>query len=98
MKTNLRNLLVLIVSVLLMQVTNGQNKLSIDQVYSVILKNSGPIVENEQVKGYYFFYQVDKADKKNNAYSLQILDVNLNKVKQIDFVDTKELALLESSF
>ena len=28
----------------------GQNKLSIDKVYSVTLRNSGPILENEQIK------------------------------------------------
>ena len=44
----------------------GQNKLSIDKVYSVTLRNSGPILENEQIKGYYFFYQSDKIDKKTN--------------------------------
>lgn len=76
----------------------AQNKLSIDKVYSVTLKNSGAIVENNKIKGYYFFYQSDKIDKKTNEYTLQIVDENLNKLKDIKFTDSKNIALLESSF
>src|SRR5215217_8386996 len=76
----------------------AQSKLSIDKVYSVTLRNSGPIIENEQIKGYYFFYQSDKVDKKTNEYTLQLLDENLNKLKDIKFTDSKNIALLESSF
>ena len=76
----------------------AQNKLSIDKVYSVTLKNSGTIVENKQIKGYYFFYQSDKIDRKTNEYTLQIVDENLNKLKDIKFTDSKNIALLESSF
>ena len=76
----------------------GQNKLSIDKVYSVTLRNSGPILENEQIKGYYFFYQSDKIDKKTNEYTLQLVDENLNKIKDIKFNDSRDIALLESSY
>jgi hypothetical protein len=78
--------------------TNAQNKLSIDKVYSVTLRNSGPVLENEEVKGYYFFYQSDKVDRKTNEYTLQILDANLNKLKEIKFQDSKKITLMESSF
>jgi len=74
------------------------SKLSIDNVQKVTLRNSGSIVENEEVKGYYFFYQSDKVDKKTNEYTLQILDANLNKLKDIKFQDSKKIALLESSY
>jgi hypothetical protein len=76
----------------------SQQKLTIDQVYSVELRNSGPVIENEQVKGYYFFYKTDKVSKKTNEYTLQLLDANLNKLKDISFVDTKEIVLLEPAF
>jgi hypothetical protein len=76
----------------------AQTKLSIDKVYKVTLRNSGTIVENEQVKGYYFFYMSDKIDKKTNEYTLQILDENLNKIKDIKFQDEKDITLLESTF
>lgn len=76
----------------------AQSKLSIDKVYSVTLRNSGTINENNQIKGYYFFYQSDKIDRKTNEYTLQILDENLNKVKDIKFTDSKDIVLMESAF
>lgn len=77
---------------------SAQEKLTIDKVYSVTLRNSGSIMEGEQVKGYYFFYQSDKIDRKTNEYTLQIVDQNLNKVKDIKFQDSKNLLLLESAY
>src|SRR6478672_9798440 len=83
---------------LLTVAAQAQNKLSIDKVYTVILKNSGTIIANEQIKGYYFLYQSDKIDKKTNEYTLQIVDENLNKLKDIKFQDSKDIVLLESAF
>lgn len=76
----------------------AQNKLSIDKVYSTYLRNSGTIMENKQIKGYFFLYQSDKIDKHTNEYTLQILDENLNKVKEIKFQDSKKLSLLEAAY
>lgn len=77
---------------------NAQQKLSINNVYKVTLQNSGTINEDEQIKGYYFFYQSDKIDRKTNEYTLQIVDENLNKLKDIKFTDSKDIVLMESSF
>jgi hypothetical protein len=76
----------------------AQGKLSIENVYKVTLRNSGTIVENEQIRGYFFFYQSDKIDRKTNEYTLQVVDENLNKVKDIKFTDSKDIVLLESSY
>jgi hypothetical protein len=76
----------------------AQNKLSIDKVYSTYLRNSGTIIENKQIKGYFFLYQSDKIDKHTNEYTLQILDENLNKVRDIKFEDSKKLSLLEAAY
>ncbi len=76
----------------------AQGKISIDKVYSVTLRNSGAIIENEMIKGYYFFYLSDKIDRKTNEYTLQVVDENLNKIKDIKFTDSKDIVLLESSF
>src|SRR5687767_6602443 len=77
---------------------HAQNKLSIDKVYEAYLRNSGTIMEKNQIKGYYFLYLTDKIDKETNEYILQILDENLNKVKEIKFQDSKELYLLEAGY
>ncbi|MEJ7912564.1 MAG: DUF6770 family protein [Chitinophagaceae bacterium] len=99
MKTPLKNLCLLFLFTLCCcSVFAQSSKLSIDNVQNVTLRNSGSIVEKEEVKGYYFFYQSDKVDKKTNEYTLQILDANLNKLKDIKFQDSKKIALLESSY
>lgn len=76
----------------------AQSKLSIDGIRSVSLDNTGPIIANEEIKGYFSIYQSDKIDKHTNEYTLQILDENLNKVKSIKFTDSKNIALLESAY
>ncbi|MDB5225894.1 MAG: hypothetical protein JWN78_87 [Bacteroidota bacterium] len=78
--------------------TNAQTKLSVDKVYSAYLRNSGTIMENNQIKGYFFLYLSDKIDKHTNEYTLQILDENVNKVKDIKFQDSKKLNLLEAAY
>jgi hypothetical protein len=93
-----RLLKTLIVALLLHQCVHAQGKLEIQNVYSVNLRSSGPILEGDQVKGYYFFYQTDNVNRKTNEYTLQILDVNLNKLKDIRFENTKTVKLYESSY
>lgn len=46
-------------------------------------------MENNQIKGYFFLYISDKIDKRTNEYTLQILDQNLNKVRDMKFEDSK---------
>lgn len=77
---------------------HAQSKSTIDNIKAVSLRNTGPIIANEEIKGYFSFYQSDKIDKHTNEYTLQILDENLNKVKSFKFTDSKNIALLESSY
>lgn len=76
----------------------AQSKLSVDKVYTAYMRNTGTIMENNQIKGYFFLYQSDKIDRHTNEYTLQILDQNLNKVKDIKFEDSKKLNLLEAAY
>jgi hypothetical protein len=73
-------------------------KVSFDDVLNISLKNSGPIFSESQVAGYYFFYKVDKVDKKTNEFLLKILDANLNEVASKSLIESKQLYLLEGSF
>jgi hypothetical protein len=73
-------------------------KLSIENVQKVSLRNSDAIKEGSEVKGYYFFYVSDKIDKKTNEYTLQITDNNLKKLKDVKFQDSKHVSVMESSF
>ena len=83
---------------MLAAVTVSAQKLSIENVQKVALRNSDAIKEGTEVKGYYFFYISDKIDKKTNEYTLQITDNNLKKLKDIKFQDSKHVRILESSF
>ena len=76
----------------------AQGKLSIDNVHAAFLRNSGTIMENNQIKGYFFLYQSDKIDRNTNEYTLQILDQNVNKVIDIKFQDSKYINLLEAAY
>lgn len=76
----------------------AQNKLSIGNVYKTYLQNSGAIYQEGQIKGYFLFYQSDKVDRHTNEYTLDILDQNLNKVKDIKFDDNKKVDLLEAAY
>ncbi len=78
-------------------VSTAQN-LSIENVYKVALRNSDAIREGSEVKGYYFFYVSDKIDKKTNEYTLQITDQSLKKLKDVKFLDSKDVSIIESSF
>ena len=93
-----KNPLLLLAFFLLSMSGMAQSKLSVDNVYRVTLRNSGTVVENENIKGYYFFYMSDKIDKRTNEYTLQIVDENLKKVKDIKFQDEKNIQLLESTY
>jgi hypothetical protein len=76
----------------------AQAKLEIDNVIKITLRKSGPIIQNNDVKGYYFFFQSDKIDRKTNEYTLKLTDQNLNNAKDIKFQDSKDVILVESSY
>lgn len=75
----------------------GQNK-DFRDMLTVTLQNMGPIIQGNEVKGYYMFYQTDKIDRKTNAYQLRVLDQNLNEVGNRQIEESKYLALLEGSY
>lgn len=82
----------------LQHISFSQNKLNIEDVKQVNLRNSGEIMDGEELRGYFVFYVSDKVDRKTNEYTIQIMDNNLNKVKDIKFEDDKNIQILESSY
>jgi hypothetical protein len=50
------------------------------------------------VKGYYYFYNVEKKDRKNNNYLLSIVDENLNEIKSIPIVRPNTYYLVDAAF
>jgi len=92
------NRLLLIVLLLGTALSSHAQKVSFDDVLSIQLRNMGPILEDNQVKGYYMFYKVDKVDRKNNAFLLRILDENLRDVAKKRFVNSKHTVLTEAAY
>jgi hypothetical protein len=76
----------------------AQNKLNISDVKKVNVRNSGEIMDGDEVRGYFVFYVSDKIDKKTNEYTVQVSDNNLNKVKDIVFQSDKNDQILEASY
>ncbi len=70
----------------------------IENISKMKLQNVGTILEEGEVKGYYFFYQTDKLGKRIFAYELQIVDQNLGNpiVKTIE--GSKYLHLIEGCY
>lgn len=83
---------------LLMEGLSAQSTLTIENVNSISIRNSGYILDGEEIRGYFTFYVSDKVDRKTNEYTLQILDQNLQKIKSIVFEDDKNIQILESSY
>lgn len=77
---------------------SAQTKMTVENVMKMSLRNSGPIIDQDQIRGYFFFYLSDKVDKKTNEYTLSIVDENLKKIKEIKMQDGKEVSLLEAAY
>jgi hypothetical protein len=87
-----------IIAVIALTYTVHAQKMSIENVYKITLRNSAAIKQGTQVKGYYFFYVSDKVNKSTNEYTLRITDNNLTVLKDVKFNDSKHVSVLESSF
>ncbi len=68
------------------------------EVMEIDLKNLGPIYDNEEVKGYYMFYEVEKENRKTKKYLLQFLDNNLNVMAKEYITGSNHLSLIEGDF
>ena len=73
-------------------------KYSFDDVLTVTLNSTGEIYNESGVTGYYSFYEVDKVDRKNKRYTLELLDQNLNKIARKPITDTKYTTLKEAVY
>ncbi|MGC4021336.1 MAG: hypothetical protein QM734_05060 [Cyclobacteriaceae bacterium] len=72
--------------------------LSKSDVGSIKIRNSGPIIQDDQVKGYYNFYNLEKKDRKNNNYLLNVLDENLKEINSVTIVRPSSYMLIEGAF
>ncbi|MBL0742976.1 DUF6770 family protein [Chryseolinea lacunae] len=64
----------------------------------VKVRNTGAILQNGQVKGYYTFYNLEKQDRKNNNYMLSVTDENLREINSVNIVRPNSYLLMDASF
>jgi hypothetical protein len=87
----------LIMFLLVSSVAWAQN-LTKSGVLKINIRSAGAIAQDNQVKGYYHFYMVEKADRKNNNYLLSVSDENLREINSINIVRPTYYTLVEGAF
>jgi hypothetical protein len=76
----------------------AQHKI-LNEITSLKMRNTGVMMDKENdVDGYYFYYEVDKLKKGKREYAIKILDNNLNEVATKSYTDDKKTILANSKF
>lgn len=83
---------------LFLAIAGSAQSLEYTGVKRVYGRSIGEIYDNDQLKGYYTFYMVEKADKKNTIYHVDIADNNLTKTGSFEVLREKNSILLEMTF
>ncbi len=72
---------------------------ALNEITSFKIKNSGFFIDkNNDVDGYYFYYEVDKLKKGKREYAINMLDNNLNEIASKSYIGDKKDMLIESKF
>lgn len=72
--------------------------LNLDNIKRSYKRGNGAIVKNNQVNGYYFFYLLEKVDKKTNLYRLIITDNDFNQVASKDLEGPSNLVVIDAAY
>lgn len=70
-------------------------EMTLEKIRQFRIRNSGAIVENNTLKGYYYFYMKEHEDSKTNIYTVSLYDDNLNKALTFDIKKPRAVRLLE---
>lgn len=71
---------------------------TLDHVKASKARGGGIIMKNNEVAGYYSFYEVDKVDGKTRAFRMALLDNNLKDIGVIKLNRPKDSYMVESAF
>lgn len=83
-------LFVLFSGVLFAQTASVQNVLNIKNA-----QQTGKIIENNKLVGYYIFYFKEKNDSKTTTYEIELFDDNFNRVHSFELTRPKGTSLME---
>jgi hypothetical protein len=76
---------------------HSQNK-SFSGIKRFSVSGFKPILERNEVKGYFMFGLLDKVNRKENLYQITILDNNLNETHSVELTKSKTFYLLETAY
>lgn len=94
----MKNFLVFALLFMILGVSVNAQSYSASGVKKWRIQGSGSIVENNVIKGYYLFYNIESADRKNRVFQLTILDGDLNEVVSKKLTEPKTTYLLEATY
>ena len=69
-----------------------------DEVKEITVRNVGVIRKNNEIKGYFSFYEYDKVDKNTILFKLNLMDENLNQLGTKEIEGPKTWELISSGF
>ncbi len=98
MKSILSKFILLVLMASTTSLLPAQGAKVLDGVLKLRLRNSGPIIKNNEIKGYYLFYKEDRIARGEFAYQLHILDADLNMVAEKQVIGPRSFILSEGSF
>lgn len=78
--------------------TSFSQTASFDDILSIQLRDMGVIKNGTSISGYFMFYEIDKVDRKNRKFLLNILDENLNIVAKKNIINSKHTDLVDAAF
>lgn len=93
----MRNAFFLVVLLFVSGICFAQN-LTKTGVLRINVRSAGAIAQDNQVKGYFHFYNVEKVDRKNNNYLLSVSDENLREINSVNIVRPTYYTLVEGAF
>lgn len=96
MKTDFK--VIVCILLVFIQFSIQAQKNGLDNMLSVELKKTGVVEQQNQVKGYYSFYFVEKADKENSIYAVKIFDENAKEIINEKFKEINKLMLVAATF
>lgn len=71
---------------------------SIEDIFSVNLRNFGAVMDDDAVSGYFFFYETEGGKRGERKYMLSLLDQNLEQVGRKSFTGDRYLELYEGAY
>ncbi|MBO6516426.1 MAG: hypothetical protein JJ975_07730 [Bacteroidia bacterium] len=96
MKRNAR--VAIFLALIFTTLTASAQKYSFENITRKTLRNSGTIKDNNVIKGYYYFYYLEKVSRQNTAYEVVILNENLEEKGSERIIEPKTTVLLEASY